>query len=189
MMKKIILPFLLALAFFSCQDDVQPKPDGFLALDYPAPEYHRVYMDCPFSFEKNKLANVTPAREAHNCWFNLKYPTLNGTIFLTYKPVNGNLRKLLLDAQKLPLEHTIMASGIESKIYTNNFHKVYGSFYKVTGDAASQAQFYLTDSVKHFLTGSVYFDVRPNYDSIVPAADYLIKDIRHLMESVRWREE
>ena len=188
-MKKWVAIVFLGIVFCACKEDVQPKPDGFLALEYPMPEYHRVYMDCPFSFEKNQLANITPAREAHHCWFNLKYPTLNGTIFLTYKPVHDNLRSLLLDAQKLPLEHTIKASGIESETYTNDFYKVYGNFYKVTGDAASQAQFYITDSTNHFLTGSVYFDVRPNYDSIVPAADYLIKDIRHLMESVRWIEE
>lgn len=188
-MKNLLALFITAFVFCACEEDVQPKPKGFLALQYPAPEYHRVYMDCPFSFEKNNIADITPAREAHRCWFNLKYPELNGTIFLTYKPVHNNLKKLLLDAQKLPLEHTIKASGIESETYTNEFHKVYGNFYEVMGNAASQAQFYVTDSSNHFLTGSVYFDVRPNYDSIVPAANYLIKDIRHLMESIRWRVE
>ena len=54
------------------------------------------------------------------------------------------------------------------------------------GDAASQAQFYLTDSVRHFLTGSIYFKTQPNFDSIVPAAAYLEKDIRRIMESLQW---
>jgi gliding motility-associated lipoprotein GldD len=85
------------------------------------------------------------------------------------------------------LEHTIKADEIEGDTYLNEKHKTYGTFYEVTGNAASQAQFYLTDSVQHFLTGSIYFSVEPNYDSIVPAAAYLKKDIRHLMETVRWK--
>jgi gliding motility-associated lipoprotein GldD len=61
-------------------------------------------------------------------------------------------------------------------------------FYQVSGNAASQAQFYLTDSLNHFLTGSVYFEAQPNFDSILPAAAYLKNDIRHLMETVEWKE-
>ena len=61
-------------------------------------------------------------------------------------------------------------------------------FYEVLGDAASQAQFYVTDSTQHFVTGSLYFRAKPNYDSIYPAAIYLQKDIRKIMESLRWRE-
>ncbi|MGO1585817.1 MAG: gliding motility lipoprotein GldD, partial [Mesonia sp.] len=57
------------------------------------------------------------------------------------------------------------------------------------GNAASQAQFYVTDSVNHFITGSIYFRSKPNYDSIVPAANYLKNDIKHLMESLTWKED
>ena len=61
-------------------------------------------------------------------------------------------------------------------------------FYEVTGNAASQAQFYVTDSINHFVTGSLYFYAKPNYDSIYPAANYLQKDIRRIMESMEWKE-
>ena len=57
-------------------------------------------------------------------------------------------------------------------------------FYEVGGNAASQSQFYVTDSINHFLTGSLYFYAKPNYDSIYPAAEYLKKDIRQLMETI-----
>ena len=60
-------------------------------------------------------------------------------------------------------------------------------FYEVTGNAASQAQFYVTDSTSHFVTGSLYFYAKPNYDSIYPAANYLEKDIRRIMESMEWK--
>jgi gliding motility-associated lipoprotein GldD len=48
--------------------------------------------------------------------------------------------------------------------------KVYGMFYQVDGNAATNSQFYATDSTKHFVTGSVYF-MQP--DSIMPAASYI----------------
>jgi gliding motility-associated lipoprotein GldD len=61
-------------------------------------------------------------------------------------------------------------------------------YYEVKGNAASQSQFYVTDSTKHFVTGSLYFYAKPNYDSILPAAVHLQQDIRHIIESLRWKE-
>ena len=187
-MKSWRILVFFALFGTSCQDEVQPKPDAYLALEYPEAEYEVLKQNCPFLFEKNVLAEAESPRGDKNCWINLNYRGLNGTIFITYQPVENNLDSLLMDAQKLPLQHTIKADAIEGDIYTNPYHDTYGMFYEVSGDAASQAQFYLTDSLNHFLTGSIYFDALPNFDSILPAAAYLKKDIRHLMETVRWRE-
>lgn len=184
-----ILSLLIFGFLVSCQDDVRPKPRAFLALNYPTANYHRVDVGCPYTFDINKIAEVQPSRNKIPCWIDLIYPEMEGTIFLTYRPVQNNLDSLLTDAQKLPLQHTIKADVIEGDIYTNDLHKTYGMFYEVEGNAASQAQFYLTDSTRHFITGSVYFNSIPNYDSIVPAAEYLRNDIRHLMESLRWKEE
>ncbi len=162
----------------------------YLALEYPAAEYKTFSEEnCPYSFGKNTMAVVAPSRAGNDCWINLRYPELKGTIFITYQPVQNNLDSLLTDAQKLPLQHTIKADAIEGSVYTNDFHRTYGMFYQVIGNAASQAQFYLTDSTDHFLTGSVYFEAQPNFDSILPAAAYLKEDMRHLMETVEWQEE
>ncbi|GAB2761023.1 gliding motility lipoprotein GldD [Salinimicrobium soli] len=187
-MKKLIGGMLLILLFTACGEDPQPKPKGYLALDFPMAEYETLDRGCPYIFEKNNWARAEKPRVNKECWVDLHYEMLDCTIFITYQPVEGNLDSLLTDAQKLPLQHTIKADAIEGDIYTNPYNNTYGMFYEVTGDAASQAQFYLTDSVKHFLTGSVYFNAKPNFDSILPAAAYLKKDIRHLMETVQWKE-
>ena len=171
----------------SCSENPQPKPGGFLALEYPEASYEDTMLDCPYQFEKNSLARINRTSGVNPCWVNLDYPQIRGTIFVTYQRVQNNLDSLLSDAQKLPLQHTIKADVIEGDLYVNDYHKTYGMIYEVSGDAASQAQFYLTDSTRHFLTGSIYFNVEPNFDSISPAADYLKKDMRHLMESLRWR--
>jgi gliding motility-associated lipoprotein GldD len=118
----------------------------------------------------------------------LEYPLLNASIFLTYQQVNNNLDSLLQDAQKLPLQHTIKADFIEGDVYTNPKNRTYGMFYEVDGDAASQAQFYLTDSTTHFMTGSLYFNHKPNFDSIMPAAAYLKKDLKRMIETMEWQK-
>jgi gliding motility-associated lipoprotein GldD len=94
---------------------------------------------------------------------------------------------LLSDAQKLSYEHVVKADNILEQPFINDSDSVYGMFYEVQGNAASQAQFYATDSVRHFVTGSLYFYARPNYDSIYPAAIYLQSDIRKIMESLKWQ--
>lgn len=173
-----------AVVFTSCKDDVLPKPSSQLRLDYPVAEYAAFENHCPFTFDINSDAVI---KEKTDCGFTITYPKMKATIYLTYKPVNGNIDKLLRDAQKLTYEHVIKADDILEQPYINNEKKVYGMFYRVGGNAATNSQFYATDSTKHFLTGSVYFYAKPNYDSIMPAADYIKNDMQNLMESLKWK--
>lgn len=185
-MKRYVL-LIMGLILLSCgEEDATPKPRGFLSLNYPEAKYDATQFNCAYNFEKNRHAEVRASRNNIPCWIDLEYKELNGTIFVTYQRIDNNLDSLLADAQKLPLQHTIKADAIEGDVYTNDIQKVYGMFYEVSGDAASQAQFYLTDSVNHFVTASAYFRTKPNYDSIIPAADYLKKDMKHIIETFRW---
>ncbi len=174
--------------FMSCGGEVIPKPEGMLRLSYPIPKYQEIELPCSYSFEKNEFSELKKARRNRKCWYNLEYREMNATLYLSYYKIQDNLDSLLRDAQNLTQEHFIKADGIKPNEYANPESNVYGMIYMVSGDAASPSQFYATDSVNHFIVGSVYFKVKPNYDSILPAADYLRNDIRHLMESLRWKE-
>lgn len=186
-MKKLVGIFL-CLILWACSENHKPKPDGFLALNFPPHLYNKVGGSCPYSFEINRIAKVEkPTRINIPCDVDIVYPHMKGIIYISYAPVHGNLKKLLSDAQKLPLKHAIKADQIIGDEYTNPGHKTYGTLYTITGNAASQAQFYLTDSTDHFMTGSIYFQREPNYDSIYPAAEYLKKDMKHLMETLKWK--
>jgi gliding motility-associated lipoprotein GldD len=193
MIKAKLFVVLLSLALlFSCGEDPVPKPKGFLRLDYPTAQYEQTALNLPFSFEKNTLAerikNVKVDVKNQTYGIDINYPTLKGTIYLTYIKVNeDNLIPLIRDSQNLTQEHTQKADAIEGSIYENKDRKVYGMFYEIGGNAASQSQFYVTDSVNHFLNGSLYFYAKPNFDSILPAADYLKKDIKHIMETLKWK--
>ncbi len=186
----------LSIAFMalSCSEDYVPKPKAFLRLDYPEAKYINTNLDLPFTFESNVLAKTISAKplkaSSESYGINISYPTLKGTIYITYKAVeedNNNLKALVRDAQKMTLEHTKKADEIPKYPYENVQSKVYGMLSEVKGNVASPVQFYVTDSVNHFLTGSLYFNVKPNYDSILPAANYLQKDIKRIMESIKWK--
>jgi len=193
-MKRFYL-YILTVVFLSCNEDYIPKPKAFLRLDYPTPNYSESKLKrLPFSFETNQLAEkieVKPLRATTESYgLNIEYSSLKGTIFLTYKAVGNNRKNLadfIEDAQKLTLEHTKKADEIPAYPYENNERSVYGLFSEVKGNVASPAQFYITDSVNHFLTASLYFNTKPNYDSILPAAHYLQNDMKRIMESITWK--
>ncbi|MFB9078590.1 gliding motility lipoprotein GldD [Flavobacterium procerum] len=186
MFRKVIFAaaVVLAATTVSCKDDVVPKPAGFLRLDYAEAKYMNFENNCPFSFEMNEEAVIKGEKD---CGFAITYPKMKATIYLTYKPVNNNIDKLLRDAQKLTYEHVIKADDILEQPYLNPQKKVYGMFYQVDGNAATNSQFYVTDSTKHFLIGSVYFYAKPNFDSVMPAVSYVKNDMQRLMETLKWK--
>lgn len=179
--------FFLALSILmiviSCKDDVLPKPASQLRLDYPVANYAQFSNHCPFEFEMNDDAII---KEDKFCGFSIHYPKMKATIYLTYKTVNKDIESLLRDAQTLTYKHVIKADDISEQPYFNPEKKVFGMFYSVNGNAATNAQFYATDSISHFVTGSVYFYAKPKFDSIMPAADYVKNDMRRLLETIKW---
>jgi gliding motility-associated lipoprotein GldD len=194
-MKQFYYLCLVFVFCIACHDDIVPKPRGYLRLEYPTPNYIKTNIDdIPFSFESSTLANKATSKKltstTESYGINIEYSELKGTIYLTYKSIDNNpdnLNDFLRDAQNFTQKHTSKADEIKETEYINKLNKVYGMFYEVGGNAASQSQFYVTDSTKHFLTGSLYFYAKPNYDSILPAAKYLEKDIKHIMETVKWK--
>ena len=180
---------LFAFFFFlfligACNDEHVVKPNAMLRLEYPKGDFNRVSSNCAYSFLKNDLASL---QIDNNCGMNVKYSNMHATVYLTYQRMrNANLDSLLYDAQKLAYNHDIKAESIPEQPFLNPEEKVYGMFYMINGNAASQCQFYVTDSLNHFLTGSLYFEAKPNFDSIYPAVVYLREDIRKIMESIKW---
>ena len=174
---------VFAYLFLGCEEISIPKPHAMLRLEYPLPNYDIIPNNFPFTFEYNSLATL---KEASKQAPNIEYKLMGATLYLSYLSVNNNIDSLLNDAYKLPAKHIIKADEIPEKIFLNDDNKTYGALFSVVGDAASQIQFFVTDSTKNFLMGSLYFYSKPNYDSIMPAAKYIERDVVHLMESLKW---
>lgn len=186
MSHKITLTAVVAAAITlaSCKQETLPKPSSQLRLEYAQAQYDHFENKCPFAFDMNAGAVI---KEKGDCNFEIHYPKMKATIYLTYKPVNNNLKDLLRDAQKLTYEHVIKADDILEQPFMNTQNRVFGMFYRVSGNAATNAQFYATDSTRHFIDGSIYFYAKPNFDSVMPAASYVRNDMQRLMESLRWK--
>jgi gliding motility-associated lipoprotein GldD len=181
---------LCSISFVSCRDEVGvPKPYGYFRIALSDTAYS--YIDLPgypYTFRLSKNAYIEERKgEGEQYWINIQYPELNATIHCTYKKVEGNLRALSRDAQEFLYSHSTVASDIPMQEYASDEQRVYGLFCDLHGNTATPVQFYMTDSTEHFFRGSVYCNTIPNQDSLAPIYDYLRKDARVIMESMKWR--
>jgi gliding motility-associated lipoprotein GldD len=83
-------------------------------------------------------------------------------------------------------EHQIKASKIKSTVVRKPDENVYGLSFELDGNVASPFQFYLTDSTTHFLRGSLYFESKPNQDSLKPVLEHVKKDFVHFFRTFHW---
>ena len=183
-MRRIFI-LLFLIIFFGCKKDILPKPKAYLSLTYPEKTYKELHLSRPYRFKVSKMATIINEK---NNWLSIKYPKLKASIDITYRPIKNNLRELLTEAEKLVFKHTTKADQIIPQDFINKEKRVFGSIYEITGNAASQIQFHVTDSTNNFIKGSLYFYAKPNYDSILPAVNYIKEDILHLIETLKWQQ-
>lgn len=186
------LLFSIQLAFLlACGSDPVPKPLGYYRIDLPEKSYSRIdSIPFPFVFELPQYASVNLKRtEKEPNFLNIDFNRFGARLHLSYKPIDSSAYQLWEDARTLVYKHVVKAQDIKENLIINPDQRVYGTYYEIAGDAASGAQFYLTDSSTHFFRGALYFNVEPNYDSIAPVQEFLKRDIEHLIESFGWIED
>ncbi|MFO8055469.1 MAG: gliding motility lipoprotein GldD [Bacteroidales bacterium] len=197
-MNKILWQFftaaMLVLALFACRqnDDHQPKPKGYFRIATPQKEYVRLDSNLAYSFEYPGYAKPSQdqvTKTQHN-WMNLYFPDFKGTIHLTYKKVDNNIRQYIEDSHEFVHKHVPKANTIKTRKFKNDTANVYGLVYEIKGTGtATPIQFFLTDSTDNFIRGVLYFNVKPNNDSLAPVIDFVEKDINQLIESFRWEKQ
>lgn len=182
-MRKLI--FLFGILFLSsCEPEPFPKPKAFLNLEYEDQQYKALQLERPYAFEVPKSAVILDEPKK---WLKIQYPELKASLDLTYRSIDNNLRELLVESEKLVFKHTVKAEQITSNDYTNRQRKVFGTLYEITGNTASQLQFHITDSTQNFIKGALFFNIKPNYDSVLPTVAHIKKDVLHLMETFEWK--
>ncbi len=179
----------LFILIFGCQSTPLPKPRGYFRLDFPEKRYRVFDSIFPYKFSYPVYGQIVKDKErgAENYWINIEFPKYKAKIHISYKQVHGNIDTLIEDIRTLAYKHTIKADAINEKLFANPEKKVFGTLYDIRGNAASSYQFYVTDSVKHFLRGALYFRVHPNKDSLAPAIDFFGKDMTYLIETLEWK--
>lgn len=188
---RYILCALIFLMVWSCKEEYPPKPYGYFRIDLPPKSYKLLEGSYPYQFEmaENAFVETDRSEDAEPYWINIVYPQYNAKINLSYKEIlsDTSLISFEQDCQRMAYAHTIKAEAIQERFFERENH-IFGLLFLIEGNAASPAQFFITDSTRHFLRGSLYFQERPNKDSLAPVIQYLRKDIVVLMESLCFRD-
>lgn len=197
MLRRISIPILFLLSFLcGCREVAVPKPRGYFRIDLPVREY-RPYVEetsaegmIPLTFEYPAYGEISYKSDnsPEPGWFNIEFPKYRARIYLTYKAVNNDLAGLIEQSYRMNVRnHIIKADAINEQIITDYERNIYGILYDLRGNTATSVQFFVTDSINHFLRGSLYFDAEPHADSLAPVTEFFREDIIHLIETLRWK--
>lgn len=195
-MKKynLVLSLLLLtlLSIISCtRIDYTPKPRGFFRIKFPEKNYSIVNNNCPYRFEIPDYSSLNQdySQGSTDCWKNLDFPAFNAKLHISYFQIgpDATLDQLTEDARTFAFKHSSKAAAID-QIRINRPHKdVYGLTYFIKGNTASNIQFFVTDSSNNYLRAALYFNEKPNLDSIQPILDFIHKDIDHIIDTFEWK--
>ena len=184
----------LLVSGWACNSTYTPKPKGYFNIPFPQRAYKTFQQPgYPYTFEYPVYAKVVRdstffGEPTENPWWiNVDFPGFNGKIYISYKPIGPNtLDTLIKDAYRLTGKHNTMAYSIEDTAFVTP-QKVSGVYFTVGGNVATAHQFFVTDSVRHFLRGALYFDATPNADSLGIVNDFLLTDLKHMVNTLQWR--
>lgn len=193
-MSRIFFALLLTVFFAACNSDYTPRPKGYFRIDFPERAYQTFHEPgYPYTFEYPVYAEVikdsTFFEDDVNgqYWINIAFPRFNGKIYVSYKEVNNNFDALVTDAFNMAYkQHTSRASGIEDSLMQTP-NGLSGVFFKLSGNTATGRQFFISDSTRHFLRGALYFDATPNEDSLGIVQRFLMEDMKHLVNTLKWK--
>ncbi|MBE0675938.1 MAG: gliding motility lipoprotein GldD [Bacteroidales bacterium] len=186
----VAVVILIAASVAGCNSSSQPRPRGYFRIDMPEKSYVAYDSTCPFTFEYPSYGVIAPSDEIEPqpCWFNIEFPSYKAKLHISYREVGNEFNSLLEDAYTLAYKHSVKADAISEIPFENVEERVFGLLYDLKGNTATAVQFYLTDSLKHFIRGSLYFYASPNADSLAPVIDFFRDDIIHIMETTRWND-
>lgn len=191
----VFLACAIGAAFLlSCNSPYPYRKKGYFKVSFPEKKYQLFDRPgYPYTFEYPVYAHVIKDTsffdaKAGDWWINIDIPRFHGRIYVSYKGVTPrNFDSLVNDGFKMAYkQHTDVATGIvDSPIVTPN--GVEGVYFSLSGNTATANQFFVTDSTRHFLRGALYFDATPNEDSLSIVNDFLKQDLKHLINTLRWR--
>ena len=162
-----------------------PKPPTYLELNMPEREYALYTDSCQYSYDKPSYFEVKDVKGS-NCNRDISFGKLNGTLHLSVINIDTTLATYVNYANDKVGEHKIKATAIIDSNIIRPKDKVYGTFFELQGNVASPFQFYLTDSTERFFSGVVYFNTRPNYDSMRPTLNFVKEDLIRFMNTIDW---
>ncbi len=197
-MKKPLLGlWFISAILLACNSDYSTgKKKGYFKIDFPEKKYRLFDQPgYPYTFEYPVYATVVKDstffdEKAGDWWINIDIPQFAGRIYVSYKGIGKEnvFDSLVKDGFRMVYTKNVdVSTGIrDSLMQTPN--GVEGLYFSLEGNTATANQFFLTDSVKHFLRGALYFDAAPNADSLGVVNAFLKTDLQHLINTLKWRD-
>ena len=186
-----ILVAIIVGAVYGCTAHYSPKPRGYFRIELPEKQYELYTSSCPFVFKLPTYAVMIPdqSADAQPCWTDIWFEQFNARVHLSYIPIESreHFDELTEDARTFAFKHTVKATAIDQQRISRPDDRVFGLVYDIGGNTASNLQFFVTDSLHHYLRGALYFNERPHLDSIRPVLDFIHVDIDTMIRSVRWK--
>lgn len=192
---KLLLLVLIILAW-GCKEKYTPKPRGFFRISFPEKKYQPIENQFPYQFDIPKYVQVVPDYQnpGQQWWINLEVPENKAEVHISYynlqnntKPAREMLAEFMEETRELAYKHSVKANAIEERIFVNPEDNVFGTVYRIEGNAASPIQFFLTDSTRHFLRGALYIRATPDIDSLKPVIEFLERDVVQIIETTKWK--
>ncbi len=188
---RLISYVCILFIYSSCEETTYtPKPKIYPRVNVPQANYIPFDTSCAYSFLVNSNTIIKPSeqKQSEPCWIIIIYPSYNATIYISYKPgKKDDIQTYIEESRTLVYNHTIKASAIREKSFTDSLLNKFAMVYILSGDAATPLQFHVSDMNKNFLRGSIYFNHAPNEDSLKPVIQYLQKDIEKIIETIQWK--
>ncbi len=211
--KKLFYFTSFTIFLAACNSAYTSKKTGYFKINFPEKKYQLFdEPGFPYSFEYPTYAQIVKdstyfdANPENNFWRNIDFTNFNAKIFLSYKAVGGKALykikmpdgkykdsiginaydKMINDAFNLTSKNEDVATSKKDSLF-KTANNISGLLFKLGGNAATQRQFFMTDTTKNFLRGALYFYASPNADSVKPVVDFLQKDIDHLIETFKWK--
>lgn len=193
MKNSFIILFVLAIlgACSSEEERYTPKRFGELRVTetFPAKEYQAVKDVYGASYSLPQYTQLKLKQQNDSiCNYQIDFPERRATLYMTFLKLNGDLQEKIEQSNKITHQHLIKADDFRDTLLLFPEKRVYSQVYNLIGNVASNIQFVCTDSTENLLRGALYFNVAPNYDSLVPAIDYIKEDIYHLIKTLEWQK-
>jgi gliding motility-associated lipoprotein GldD len=210
---KYFFSLIVIALIVSCNSTYTSKKEGYYKIDFPERAY-TTFNDptYPYTFEYPVYARVDKdssyfdSLSKNPYWINIDFPSFNGKIFISYKNIGGtsvykvkipgggyrdsigknDFEKMVNDSYNLTYKNDVKAYSIEDSVmHTPN--GLTGIFFRLSGNVATAKQFFLSDTLHHFLRGALYFDATPNEDSLRPVNAFLQQDMKHIINTMKWK--
>jgi gliding motility-associated lipoprotein GldD len=210
---KAIFYLLIILFLAGCNSTYTSKMEGYYKIDFPQRQYTSfAEPGYPYTFEYPVYARIAKdssyfdSTSKNPYWINILFPTFKGEIFISYKNIGStsvykvktasgayrdslgknDFERMVNDAYNLTYKNDIKAYSIQDSVmHTPN--GITGIFFSLSGNVATAKQFFLSDTLHHFLRGALYFDATPNEDSLRPINAFLQEDMKHIINTLRWK--